>query len=135
MSAPDLCTEDEIVDLVHTFYASIRRDEVLGPIFNAHITDWDEHLAKLVDFWSSILRRTARFSGTPMPKHVALPDLSAELFERWLDLFRQTTGALPNQAMAEQANGAAARIAQSLWFGYQIKRFPDRLPTSLPKSG
>ena len=60
--AAELCTEQEVIDLVHAFYARVRRDEVLGPIFNTHIDDWDQHLAKLVDFWSAILRRTARFS-------------------------------------------------------------------------
>ena len=127
MASPSLCTEDEVVEMVHNFYALIRRDEVLGPIFNGHIDDWDAHLATLVDFWSSILRRTARFSGTPMPKHIALPELSAELFQRWLALFRQSNASLANQAMAEQANSTAQRIAQSLWLGYQIKHFPDQL--------
>ncbi len=34
------CTEEEVVSLVHSFYARIRQDEVLGPIFNGLITDW-----------------------------------------------------------------------------------------------
>ena len=131
MPNPELCTEDEVIELVHTFYGTIRRDEVLGPIFNRHVADWDEHLAKLVDFWSAILRGTRRFSGTPMPKHVVLPELSAELFQRWLMLFRQTTAALPNHDMAQHANAAAERIAQSLWFGYQMSRSPDTLPDKL----
>jgi hemoglobin len=87
LHSPNLCTEQEIVDLVHSFYAAVRKDEKLGPIFNHHVKNWDHHLSTLVDFWSSILRGTGRFRGTPMPKHVALPDLHAELFERWLNLF------------------------------------------------
>lgn len=120
--------------MVHRFYALIRRDEVLGPVFESHIDDWDAHLQKLVDFWSSILRRTARFSGTPMPKHVALPNLNAELFQRWLALFRQSNATLANQAMAEQANATAQRIAQSLWLGYQMNNFPDQLARGLEHS-
>ncbi len=131
MAAPILCTEEEIHEMVHTFYADIRRDEVLGPIFNSHVADWDEHLGKLVDFWSSILRRTGRFSGTPMPKHIALPDLSAELFQRWLALFQQSNARLSNQELSAAANAAAQRIAQSLWFGYQMSRKPDELPVGL----
>ena len=127
----ELCTEEEVAGLVHAFYARIRRDEVLGPIFEAHINDWDHHLAKLVDFWSSILRRTGRFSGAPMPKHAALPDLSAQLFQRWLMLFRENAAAQPNQAMAHQANVMAERIAQSLWMGYQINRDADHVPAAL----
>lgn len=133
MAAPDLCTDEEITQMVHAFYADVRRDALLGPIFNHHVADWGHHLAVLVDFWSSILRGTGRFSGSPMTKHTALPDLSAELFQRWLALFRQTTAAQPNQAMGEQAYMMAQRIARSLWFGYQMSRNPHALPADLPR--
>ena len=125
MPNPDICSEEEITWLVHAFYARVRDDEVLGPIFASRISDWEPHLAKMVDFWSSVLRGTARFSGTPMPKHVALPNLQASTFERWLELFHATTQELENEAMRESANEMAQRIAQSLWFGYQHYRQPD----------
>lgn len=131
MGTDELCTEEEVASLVHAFYARVRRDEVLGPIFDARITDWDHHLAKLVDFWSAILRRTARFSGAPMPKHAALRGLSMELFERWLGLFEATLAEQPNRAMAEQAGQAARCIAQSLWMGYQMSRDPNAIPEGL----
>jgi hemoglobin len=127
----NLCTEAEVMALVHTFYALVRQDEVLAPIFNEHISDWDRHLAKLVDFWSAILRRTGRFSGAPLPKHAVLPGLSAALFQRWLRLFRENAFAQPNQTMARQACAMAERIAQSLWMGYQISRDPEAVPTNL----
>lgn len=129
--ATELCSEVEVSNLVHAFYARVRQDEVLGPIFDTHVDDWDHHLVKLVDFWSSILRRTGRFSGAPMPKHAALPGLSADLFQRWLALFRETAQAQPNRAMGEQACTMAERIAQSLWMGYQMSRDPDAMPTAL----
>lgn len=122
MPALDLCTEAEITQLVYGFYDSVRRDEVLGPIFERHVKNWDTHLPTMVDFWSSALRGTARFRGSPMPKHAALPGLSIELFHRWLDLFRQTTAALPNAVLADKANDLAKRIAQSLWYGYQMSQ-------------
>ncbi len=122
MPSADLCTEEEIAQLVHRFYDAVRQDEVLGPIFNRHVKNWDAHLPTMVDFWSSALRGTARFKGSPMPKHAALPGLDIELFRRWLRLFRQTTGALPNAALAEKANDLAQRIAQSLWYGYRMSQ-------------
>ena len=128
MPTPDLCTEAEVHDLVHAFYDSVRDDAQLGPIFNAHVRDWDRHLATMVDFWSGALRGTARFRGTPMPKHIALPGLSADLFRQWLRLFRATTAALPNVAMAQRASDLAERIAESLWYGYQMSRQADPLP-------
>ena len=122
MPSAELCTEEEIVQLVHSFYTAIRDDAALGPIFNRHVTDWDLHLGKMVDFWSSALRGTARFRGAPMPRHAALPGLSADLFKHWLGLWRKTTAALPNEALRERANDLASRIAQSLWYGYQMNR-------------
>lgn len=122
MTAVVLCTDEEITKMVHDFYALVRRDEILGPVFNTHIDDWDHHLGHLVDFWSSILLRTGRFKGTPMPTHIALPGLTAELFQHWLALFREATAAQPNHAMGEQAYVRAQRIAQSLWYGYQLHR-------------
>ena len=113
--------------MVYSFYDHVRRDEVLGPIFGRHVKDWDAHLPTMVDFWSSALRGTARLRGAPGPKHAALPGLSIELFQRWLRLFRQTTEALPNAALAEKANDLANRIAQSLWYGYQMSQDSVRL--------
>lgn len=124
MPTPDLCTEQEVQQLVHRFYAKVRVDPVLGPIFERHVANWDEHLPRMVDFWSSALRGTARFRGAPMPKHAALPGLSADLFRRWLQLFEQTCAALPNAPMGERATDLAARVAESLWYGYQMAHAP-----------
>ena len=132
MPTPDLCTEEEIARMVHAFYGRVRDDAVLGPIFNAKIADWDHHLGKMVDFWSSALRGTSRYRGTPMPKHVALPGLQAATFERWLELFHETSAELGNGEMQGRANELAGRIAQSLWYGYQLHRQPDNvLPAGL----
>ncbi|MDR6536722.1 hemoglobin [Variovorax soli] len=121
MPDPDLCTEEEVMRLVHSFYARVRNDPVLGPIFESHIADWDRHLAKMVDFWSSALRGTARYKGTPVPRHAALPGLTITLFHRWLALFRETTQALENAALQQRADDLAHRIAGSLWYGYQAR--------------
>lgn len=131
MPTPDLCDEDDIVRLVHGFYAKVRDDARLGPIFDAHIKDWDSHLAKMVDFWSSTLRGTARYRGTPMPAHVALPDLAPELFRRWLELFAETTEELDHALLKARADELAVRIAQSLWYGYQLHRDPERRPSDI----
>lgn len=127
----EICTEAEVTSLVHRFYAAVRADAVLGPFFAAHVADWDRHLPKMVDFWSSTLRKTARYRGTPMAAHAALPGLRPELFERWLELFRATTATQPNAALQRRADDLAQRIAQSLWYGYQLNRQPDRVPESL----
>lgn len=127
MPSPELCTEEEVIELVHSFYAAVRSDPLLGPVFAAHVMNWDTHLPKMVDFWSSALRGTARYRGMPMPAHTALPGLSVELFQHWLQLFRGTTALLANRAMGERADELAQRIAQSLWYGYQLHSDPARM--------
>ncbi|MCW5624206.1 MAG: group III truncated hemoglobin [Burkholderiales bacterium] len=132
MTDPALCTDEEIAVLVHAFYGKARLDPELGPIFNAHVADWNHHLGQITDFWSGVLRGTGRFTGAPMPKHMALPDLTAALFQRWLALFRETAAEQPNRAMADRATMLAQRVANSLWYGYQINRHPETLPSLLP---
>lgn len=131
MARPDLCTTEEIRQLVDQFYGRIRADPVLGPVFDDHIDDWPVHLDIMVRFWSSILRGSGEYSGTPMPKHVALPGLEASMFHHWLELFHMTTSELPNRDLANQADELARRIARSLWFGYQMNREPNRMPQEL----
>ena len=131
MATPELCTDAEIATLVEAFYARVRDDAVLGPVFEQHVADWGRHLPKMIDFWSSTLRGSKRYRGTPMPVHCALPGLTDSMFERWLDLFVDTARTQPNGAMAERAVELSRRIAQSLWYGYQLHRQPDRIPAAL----
>ena len=128
---PDLCTEEEVTRLVHEFYAQVRLDPALGPIFESAVHDWPAHLAQLVDFWSAMLRGTRRFRGAPLQKHQALPGLDAELFQQWLRLFRQTTATLGNAHMQAEADGMARQIAENFWQRYQSARDPLGTPQSL----
>lgn len=131
MARPDLCTTEEIRELVDSFYGRVRDDTMLGPVFDAHIDDWPVHLEIMVRFWSSLLQGSGQYSGTPMPKHVALPGLNESMFHRWLELFHATTAGLANRDMANQADVLAKRIARSLWFGYQMNLDPNRMPAEL----
>ncbi|MCC8995857.1 MAG: group III truncated hemoglobin [Nitrosomonas sp.] len=123
---PNLFTEEDVSALVHNFYAKARKDPDLGPIFESHVIDWDAHFVQMTNFWSAQLRGTSRFRGAPMPKHIALPDLRAELFERWLQLFRQTTEELGNPTLQLHANSIAGFIATRLWQGYQMNNYPEQ---------
>jgi hemoglobin len=131
MPATDLCTDAEVADLVDAFYARVRDDAILGPVFARHVADWNRHLPKMVDFWSSALRGSKSYRGTPMPVRCALPGLTRSMFEHWLDLFFETARTQPNRAMAERAVELSQRIARSLWYGYQLHREPDRMPADL----
>jgi hemoglobin len=100
--------------LVHAFYTKIRRDPELGPIFETAIDDWDAHLEKLCDFWSSVMLMSGRYKGNPMLAHMQLELIRPEHFERWLALFRETAVEIcPGEAAAAFAQ-RAENIAKSL---------------------
>ena len=122
--------EAGLARLVDAFYARVRADAALGPIFNQAIDDWPEHLDKLAAFWSSVMLTSGRYKGQPVPAHVKHKDrISPALFDRWLGLWKQTTDELmaPEAATALQAK--AARIAESL----QLAMF-FRLDRAVPVS-
>ncbi|WP_134496309.1 group III truncated hemoglobin [Microvirga pakistanensis] len=121
-------TEAMIRELVVTFYDRVLRDPELGPIFHKAVSGrWSEHLAVMVDFWSSIALRTARYSGKPQAAHMGL-DLTPELFARWLDLFAGTAREILKPDVAEFFIERARRIAESLQIGLGIGPKALRLP-------
>ena len=95
---------------------------MLGPIFEAKIHDWEEHLAKLTDFWSSIVLMSGRYKGRPMPVHAAIPEISDDHFVRWLKLFGDTAGEVFPAQAALLFKDRAMRIAESLKAGIAIQR-------------
>jgi hemoglobin len=115
-------TEPMIRELVHAFYGRVRLDPLLGPIFNAAIQDWDAHLAKLCDFWSSVVLMSGRYHGTPMQAHARLPGIEPQHFARWLEMFAETARQVcPPEATALFVD-RAERIAQSLQLGIAFAR-------------
>ncbi len=109
-------TEGMIEQLVRAFYARVRADDVLGPIFEARIRDWEPHLAQMFAFWSSVALMTGRYHGTPMVKHMRLP-VDAGHFDRWLALFEETAREVCPPEAAAHFMERARRIASSLEMG------------------
>jgi hemoglobin len=95
-------TEDQIRAVVVEFYRRARRDDRLGPVFEAHVGDWGAHLMRMTDFWSAALLRTGRYSGRPVERHRGIDGLSAGHFDRWIELFEDTVRDLcpPREAKA-----------------------------------
>lgn len=117
---PDL-TEENIAKLVATFYGRARQDDLIGPIFNAQVRDWDHHIAQISDFWSSMLLKTGRYDGRPMRPHLVLP-LRGEHFDRWLLLFEKTAREIFESDVAEAFILRARRIADSFEMGIATTR-------------
>ena len=109
-------TEAMIERLVRGFYAKVRTDALLAPIFEARIRDWEPHLAQMCAFWSSVALMSGRYHGTPMVKHLPLP-IDAAHFDRWLALFEETAREICSPEAAAHFVERARRIAESLELG------------------
>ena len=122
----DGISEESLKLLVDAFYAKVREDALIGPVFNRAIDDWPEHLDKLQAFWSSVMLTSGRYKGRPLPAHVKHADsISAASFERWLALWRETTDELLDPVSAAALQEKAGRIAESLSLGIAFQKDPD----------
>ncbi|AZL15578.1 group III truncated hemoglobin [Rickettsiales endosymbiont of Stachyamoeba lipophora] len=116
-------TESMVSSLVHSFYAKIKADPFIGPIFQDKINNnWDEHLATMCDFWSGVALSTGRYKGQPLPKHVVLPGLQEEHFVRWIALFEENAYSICPKEAAEFFIDKAQKIADSLMRGIAFYR-------------
>lgn len=121
MTTEQKITEEEISNLVDRFYAKVRRDPDIGPIFNAVVDDWPHHLATLKSFWSTVMLTTSRYKGDPMMRHLQLP-LDPEHFDRWLALFAETAPEVMAPGHAAAIIAKSQRIAQNFKAGIAYQK-------------
>lgn len=118
---PEL-NEELVADLVITFYGRVRDHETLGPVFKAALgADWRPHLEKMCAFWSSVVLKTGRYSGKPMVAHAMLNEMTPDMFDEWLLLFRETAKDLYAEDIAAVFIQRAEMIAESLQMGLFFK--------------
>ena len=110
--------EPALKRLVQTFYERVRRDDLIGPLFNDAIDDWPDHLEKLQAFWSSVMLTSGRYKGQPLPAHVRHGGrIDGASFDRWLALWKQVTDEQFEPLIAARFQEKAGRIAESLQLG------------------
>lgn len=110
---------ESIAMLVHEFYAEVRRDPELFPVFDAAIgANWTPHLDRMVDFWSTVMLGSRNFQGNVFGKHMLLNGVEPQHFRRWLTLFEATARRLFAPAVADDMLLVARRIGTSLQFGF-----------------
>lgn len=115
--------EEGLARLVARFYAAVRSDALIGPVFNDAIDDWPQHLEKLTAFWSSLMLTSGRYKGAPMAAHLKhRARITPEMFERWLALWRAATEAEMTPGIAGAMQAKAERIAQNFKFALKLDR-------------
>ena len=118
---------EDVSRLVRTFYVKIRKDTVLGPIFNNSITDWESHLELLTDFWETQLFLKRVYHGNPVTAHQEVDEktnhiISSEHFGLWLNLWFETIDQLFTGDVAWIAKNRAQKMSTMLF----MKMFENR---------
>ncbi|AHD10669.1 group III truncated hemoglobin [Phaeobacter gallaeciensis] len=124
-------TAEQIAYVVDIFYARVRADAVLGPVFSAHVTDWPEHEALITRFWRNAILREKCYSGNPMRVHVSRPDVKPEHFAIWLGVFHEVLQAELPERTALQWGALADRIGEGFRTGIVAMRQPKDAPPKL----
>ena len=114
----EIKNRQDIALLVNTFYTKVRKDELLGPIFNSHIPEesWPEHLHKLTDFWVTNLLGEVCFKGNPSQAHAQVDknlnhSISQIHFGQWLKLWFNSIDSLYAGELADRAKNAARKMS------------------------
>ena len=123
-------TRPEIERVVAKFYAAVRADEVLGPVFAVHVRDWPAHEAKVADFWANTILHERGYDGTPVAAHVRAGNVRPGMFSTWLALFDSVLEQELSPAQAAAWSALAHRIGRSLRAAV-VER--DTLPGGIPK--
>ena len=116
----DINTREDIELLVRNFYGKIRKDKILGPIFNGIITDWESHFDLLTDFWETQLFLKRRYSGNPVVVHQDVDDkvnhsITPEHFGYWINLWFETIDDLFEGETAWIAKNRAQKMSSMLY--------------------
>ena len=111
----EILTEASIAALLECFYAKIRRDPVLAPIYSEVLGEhWDAHIARMQEFWCSALRVKPGYRRDMLAMHQMIDTLKPSLFPRWLARFREAVGECFAEVPAGVINDRALKIARNL---------------------
>ncbi len=111
----DIATRADIENFIERFYQKVRKDEVIGFIFNEVVEiNWSHHIPVIVDFWETILLDNPVYKKNAMEVHYVLnkkQPLSKEHFDTWLRLFNETLDELYTGRITSLAKTRAKGIA------------------------
>ena len=116
----DIKKREDVFLLVDSFYVKVRKNDLLGPIFNDSIKNWEEHLNHLTDFWETNLFFVKKYKGDPMAKHIEVDQqfdnsINEMHFGIWLNLWFETVDELFAGDRAQQAKNRARQMGTFIY--------------------
>jgi hemoglobin len=74
-------------------------------------------MPRIVDFWSTMVFHTGRYSGSAFEPHTHMPGLTGEHFLRWVNILEATVDSRFEGPNAQVLKGLARRVG----YGMQVR--------------
>ena len=112
----DLQNRSDIYKIVKKFYSKVQVDDLLGPVFDKMISDWEGHYVHLTDFWESNVFLTKKYSGNPIKVHQHADEETGNVIEQnyfvqWLKLWFETIDEMFEGDRAQQMKNRARNMS------------------------
>ncbi|WP_345083541.1 group III truncated hemoglobin [Nemorincola caseinilytica] len=122
----DITNRTDIEHLIDTFYSKVRKDDLLGPIFDTIIgNDWSHHLPIMYKFWDMVLFSAPGYAGSPVRKHTDIDKkmpMDRPHFDRWLAIWIETVDEMFVGEYADMAKNKASLMANLIHMKIQMSR-------------
>lgn len=119
-------TEAQIRAVADRFYARVRADAQLAPIFHTTIGHdaavWEAHVTKITRFWRNALLRDPVYDGNPMLAHAGISAIQPAHFAIWLGIFDEVLEDVLPPDTAARWSHTAHRIGRGLSLGLASAR-------------
>ena len=127
MPARFAVTDAQIAAVIDDFYGAVQVHPGLGPVFAAHVRDWDAHKVKITAFWRGAILFERGYDGNPMQVHRAAGDVRPGMFVPWLALFDAVLQRNLPEEVAAPWSALAHRIGRGLAYGLGTHDGPPSL--------
>ncbi len=113
--------EEDLLGVLVVFYEKVAEDPLLASYFAS--VEMAAHMPRIVDFWSTMLFQTGRYSGNAFRPHLEMPGLTSDHFGRWLATLEDTVDEAYAGESAERMKALGHRIAYSMQLRLGIAPF------------
>lgn len=98
--------------LIKWFYAKVRYEPELEPIFKAHVHSWPEHIRVIIDFWAGMTGGPSTYRSG-MGRHFRMK-LQPAHFDMWLKVWDQNNRDLLPEREAGEMIALGHNLADDL---------------------
>lgn len=135
----DIETADDLRQVVASFYAIVRQDDFIGPIFNSFIPaeHWPAHIEKITGFWRFRLFEEETYEGRPLVNHLEVDKhtgygLTRQHFDHWVRLWSENLDRQFSGPVVMQAKSIAENMAFHM--GGRVMEMRPKMAQLKPKS-